>query len=364
VLRARAMAPDPKTRIIVNCAGRTRSIIGTQSLVNAGIPNPVAALRNGTIGWTLAGQTLETGADRRFKDVSPEQLRLAQHDARAVADRAGVGRIDRQQLAQWLAQTDRTTYVCDVRTPDEYQAGHWPGSLSTQGGQLVQETDHTAAVRGARFVLIDPIQVRANMSASWLAQMGWEVAVLDGVTDADLTETGPERRQHPPCTCVTLDADQLAACLEQGDTWVIDLGTAAQFIRGHIPGALGLLRSTLNADVQAALAHRNHRPQRCVLTCADGVASPYAAADVKQALAACGIQAEVLALSGGNAAWARTGQPLERGTHGLLAQRIDRYRRPYEGTSNAHAAMQAYLDWEFGLVAQLKRDGTHHFQVI
>lgn len=202
------------------------------------------------------------------------------------------------------------------------------------------------------------------MSASWLAQMGWEVAVLDGVTDADLTETGPERRQHPPCTCVTLDADQLAACLEQGDTWVIDLGTAAQFIRGHIPGALGLLRSTLNADVQAALAHRNHRPQRCVLTCADGVASPYAAADVKQALAACGIQAEVLALSGGNAAWARTGQPLERGTHGLLAQRIDRYRRPYEGTSNAHAAMQAYLDWEFGLVAQLKRDGTHHFQVI
>jgi len=51
VLRARALAPDPKTRVIVNCAGRTRSIIGTQSLVNAGIPNPVAALRNGTIGW-------------------------------------------------------------------------------------------------------------------------------------------------------------------------------------------------------------------------------------------------------------------------------------------------------------------------
>lgn len=49
VLRARALAPDPATRIIVNCAGRTRSIIGTQSLVNAGIPNRVTALRNGTI---------------------------------------------------------------------------------------------------------------------------------------------------------------------------------------------------------------------------------------------------------------------------------------------------------------------------
>ncbi|MDP3337417.1 MAG: rhodanese-like domain-containing protein, partial [Rhodoferax sp.] len=56
VLRAAALATDPGTRIIVNCAGRTRSIIGTQSLVNAGIANPVAALRNGTIGWTLAGQ--------------------------------------------------------------------------------------------------------------------------------------------------------------------------------------------------------------------------------------------------------------------------------------------------------------------
>jgi hypothetical protein len=55
---------------------------------------------------------------------------------------------------------------------------------------------------------------------------------------------------------------------------------------------------------------------------------------------------------------------LVRGTEGLLAQRIDRYRRPYEGTANAHAAMQAYLDWEFGLVEQLRRDGTHHFHVI
>jgi rhodanese-related sulfurtransferase len=55
VLRVRELAPDPRTQVIVNCAGRTRSIIGTQSLVNAGIPNPVAALRNGTIGWTLAG---------------------------------------------------------------------------------------------------------------------------------------------------------------------------------------------------------------------------------------------------------------------------------------------------------------------
>ena len=44
--------------------------------------------------------------------------------------------------------------------------------------------------------------------------------------------------------------------------------------------------------------------------------------------------------------------------------REGRYRRPYEGTDNQAAAMQAYLDWEYGLVDQLERDGTHGFFVI
>lgn len=35
VLRVAELAPDPATQVIVNCAGRTRSIIGTQSLINA-----------------------------------------------------------------------------------------------------------------------------------------------------------------------------------------------------------------------------------------------------------------------------------------------------------------------------------------
>src|SRR5713101_3359568 len=65
VLRAGRVAPDPETTIIVNCAGRTRSIIGTQSLINAGVPNKVLALRNGTIGWTRSEEDLEHGADRR-----------------------------------------------------------------------------------------------------------------------------------------------------------------------------------------------------------------------------------------------------------------------------------------------------------
>jgi rhodanese-related sulfurtransferase len=93
-LRARELAPDPATRIIVNCAGRTRSIIGTQSLINAGIPNQVAALRNGTIGWTLARQELEHGQSRSYPPASETNRRLAALDARALADRAGVLRVE------------------------------------------------------------------------------------------------------------------------------------------------------------------------------------------------------------------------------------------------------------------------------
>jgi len=72
----------------------------------------------------------------------------------------------------------------------------------------------------------------------------------------------------------------------------------------------------------------------------------------------------VLWLAGGNAAWAAAGHSLQSGDRQLGAERIDRYRRPYEGTDNPVEAMQGYLDWEFGLVDQLARDGTHGFRVI
>ena len=136
----------------------------------------------------------------------------------------------------------RTLYLFDVRLPDAFAAGHLPGFRNAQGGQLVQEPDHNAPVRGARIVLTDDLGPRADMTASRLAQMGWEVLVLDWPADVPL-ETGPD------------------------------------------------------------------------------------------------------------------GAPPPRGPEG-------RYKRPYEGTDNPAAAMQAYLDWEFGLVEQLRKDGTHGFYVI
>src|SRR4051812_33060315 len=177
VLRAGEAAPDPDTTIIVNCAGRTRSIIGTQSLINAGVANRVVALRNGTIGWTLAEQQLEHGADRRG-GVGPVEGAAA--NARDVAYRAGVRHLGKEDAMALQAQTHRTLYRFDVRTSENYTAGHIPGFRHYPGGQLVQEIDIAAPVRGARILLTDDKSVRADMTASWLAQMGWEVYVLDG----------------------------------------------------------------------------------------------------------------------------------------------------------------------------------------
>jgi rhodanese-related sulfurtransferase len=200
VLRVSQLAPRSETRVIVNCAGRTRSIIGAQSLINAGIPNPVAALRNGTIGWTLADQRLANGENRRFSPAASSPDNVAASRARELADRAGVLRTTKEQAEHWARVDIATVYRFDVRSPEEYANGHLPGFRHAPGGQLVQETDFYVPVRGARIVLVDHDGVRANMAASWLAQMAWSVFVVDWVDDSAFPNQARNRflcRRYP-----------------------------------------------------------------------------------------------------------------------------------------------------------------------
>ena len=349
VLRAAELAPDPSTTILVNCAGRTRSIIGAQSLINAGLPNPVRALRNGTIGWKLAGQTLDNGQSRRFGEPSPAREQTARQAARAVAYRAGVRWIAPADLAALERDATRTLYRFDVRTPEEYAAGHLPGFRSAPGGQLVQETDMMAPVRGSRIVLADDRRVRADMTASWLAQMGWEVLVLEGGFDGRL-ESGAPRPTLPALPAARfLTPDDLRRRL--GEVTVLDLAPSPRYRAGHVPGAWFAIRARLGDALR-----RSAPGGDIVLTSPDGALAQFAAPEV-QAMAG----RSPLVLQGGTAAW--TGD-LESGAVRMASEPEDVYRRPYEGTDNPASAMQAYLDWEFGLVAQLERDGTHGFFVI
>lgn len=350
VLRVPDLAPDPATRVVVNCAGRTRSLIGTQSLINAGLPNPVTALRNGTIGWTLASQQLEFGQSRRHGETDATSRREAAQRARAVADRTGVGRVNKATALAWLDDPSRTTYCLDVRSPEEYEAGHVAGFRHKAGGQLVQETEMAAPVRGARIVLADDDGARANMCASWLAQMAWEVYVVDDLAADDFTDTGPWQPPLPPVpAAATIDVDELAAMADKAV--VVDLARHAVYRKGHLPGALYLRRSAIDVDAARLPAATVY-----VLTSDDGVMARYAAPEL-----AAQVAGEVRVLAGGTAAWIAAGKPLEAGETHLVSAPIDRYRRPYEGTEAPREAMEAYLQWEYGLVEQLGRDGSHHF---
>lgn len=234
VLRARAVAPSPATMIVVTCAGRTRSLIGAQSLINAGLPNPVAALRNGTIGWTLAGLALATGARQQAPEIAGDDAAEARRRAREVSYRAGVRHIDEEDLERLAADRGRTLYRFDVRDANEHAAGHPPGFRHAPGGQLVQEIDAFAPVRGARLVLADPRGARADMTASWLAQMGWEVYVFDQASDHSGGETGftpsppprgPDGRYQRPYE----GTDNPKAALRAYIDW--ELGLVAQLAR-------------------------------------------------------------------------------------------------------------------------------------
>jgi rhodanese-related sulfurtransferase len=118
VLRAGHAAPDPATTIVVNCAGRTRSIIGTQSLINAGVPNKVVALRNGTMGWTLASHTLDHGASKRGRSGRSRRPRPTPATSPiAPACAASVWTISARCRRRPRARCTASTYATPRNTP-------------------------------------------------------------------------------------------------------------------------------------------------------------------------------------------------------------------------------------------------------
>lgn len=353
--RARELAPSPDTTIIVNCAGRTRSIIGTQSLINAGLPNKIYALRNGTIGWTLAGHQVERGRTARVLERPQASYANALADAKLWAERVGVAVLDAATFARHQAEAGtRTLYCLDVRTPEEYAAGHPAGFASAPGGQLVQATDEWVGVRGARLVLFDDDGVRARMTASWLKQMGWDAAIIgpDVVAPTETTIRRPRRPDLPDLGGATIGVAQLAA---DPTAWtIVDLARSPSYTAGHIPGAHFVLASRFSSDLSGL---PNAGP--IVLTSNDGAEAAFALTDARRAT-----RRELRVLIGGTRAWTDAGQALETARHAWISTPDDVYKRPYEGTDNAAEAMQAYIDWELQLVAQLANDSVSNFHVV
>lgn len=369
--RLAEVVPDPDTTIIINCAGRTRSIIGTQTLLNAAIPNRVAALKGGTMNWQLSGFELEYGADRPVPPSTPAGLSVARQRIKEVAARYGVRFADAAEVARWRDEAgQRALYVFDVRLPEEYEAGHLPGSRSAQGGQLVQATDEYAAVRNARYVLADDDELRAVMTAHWLGQMGLpQVYVLAGgvheaalVLAPDGLERGPEPAQAPDlASCEKASQEngltpaEAQKALEKGsDILLLNVGASDQHRRRHIPGAHWLARAWM-PRAAAGFPKATH----VILTSEDSAHAALAAQDAR----ALWPEAQVDFISGGTPAWEAAGLPLESGMPSALCPEDDIWYRPYTDVNASPEAMRGYFDWESGLVDKIKADGCVAFDV-
>jgi rhodanese-related sulfurtransferase len=242
-------------------AGRTRSIIGAQSLIDAGVPNNVVALRNGTMGWNLAGLTCESGKSQRAPTSSDDGMAWAKSAADRVARRFGAERIDRATLDQFRSeQGQRSLYLFDVRDPAEYAAGHVAGAVSAPGGQLVQATDHYVGTLGARIVLVDDKEVRAVMTASWLRRMGWkDVFVLVEAGSETGWPEDPVLGAEPPPE-LHIKCAELADLLAHECATVIDLSTSRSYRDAHIPGAWFAIRSRLAQGLGPHSAARHGGP--------------------------------------------------------------------------------------------------------
>ena len=352
ITRVYSLLENEKTTVVVHCAGRTRGIIGAQTLINAGLRNPVVTVENGMAGWLLSGQPLAHGGANVAPAPTLESLQKAFEATQRLADAVGLRTIHANQLREWRQDTSRTLYLFDVRTPQEYEAGHIPEARSAPGGQLLQAFDTFVGTRNSRIVLVDDNGIRARITGFWLRQMGLEdVAILEAACGlvrnrlASTKENG--HRVHEPLGVMVSEITvlQLHQLLAEGNAVVLDFSDSLKFGRGHIPGAWFAVR----ARIAEALSKIPPGLQ-LVLTSEDGNFAALAYSDVKQISST-----PVSVLRGGNSAWSMAGLPMESGRERLTTKNDDVWYSPIDRPDPIQA-IHNYLDWETELIDRIQQE--------
>jgi rhodanese-related sulfurtransferase len=353
VHRFEDLVPDSDTLVVVSCAGRTRSIIGAESLIAAGVPNRVVSLQGGTQAWRLAGLDLERDTDAALGPVTAQAIAAARQRGVAVAARFGVRRIDGATLAAWQADPARTTFVLDVRTPQEYLAGHLPGSVSAEGGQLVQAIDRWVGIRGARVVLVDDVDVRAVMTTQWLLQLGWDAVVLDRPFDGKSRQTGPGEVAAKIPDVLGIGIPEAGHWLDSGAA-AVAVCPSAEYRQAHPEEAAWAIRPRLDRLPPSVL-----RASRVVVFADDAAVGALAAADLAEIAAG-----PVALVHGGIAGWRAAGRAFAASPDDPPdSERIDYIFWNHDRHTGNDAAMRAYLQWEIELPGEIARDGLAGFRL-
>lgn len=339
VHRLGALDLPPETPIVLHCAGRTRGLIGAQTLIDAGIGNPVFAFENGTQGWTLSGRELVRGqAPAPLPELSPESFSDSARRAGDFIARHAIPVIDVEQLQEWQDDPARSTYLFDVRSRREYEDGHRAGSIHAPVVQIVQATDEWVAVRRARLALIDDSGMRAATAAYWLRQLGFDAAVVRGALDSDLVSGG-----NFACRLAELAPISAEEAVRQEGLDIVDLRASSAYRTAHPAGAMWGIRPHLD--------RLSLREVGILVLLADdpGIAS-LAAKDLSER--APGL--ELLLLRGGLEAWKQAGGRIEASPDTpSAADAIDFLGFLHDRHAGNLESARRYLAWETGLIAQL-----------
>jgi rhodanese-related sulfurtransferase len=348
ILWAQALRRKPETTVVVNCAGRTRSIIGTAALLRLGLNN-VRALRNGTMGWVLAGLELESRPAKAMPTAPDESREQAREIALRVAEEEKILWISARELVEQVAK-DNVTYLIDVRSENEYENSHIPGSLNVPGGQAVQRADDFVAVKNGRIVFVSNQSARAVMAAYWYRQMGYrDVKVLQagieawrghgGSMESGVLQNEPLGFAEAKKLARALTHEEVKSLSQRSSIDILHVGSSADFATAHLPASKWISRGWLELKLPSLF---NDRTRPILISCVDGRNSTLAAPTLLE----MGYK-EVLVLDGGVQAWAGAGYPVERGLDSCLMEPNDVVLSP--SIKGDKEAMRRYLEWEIKL---------------
>lgn len=352
VTRFADVVTSPDTLVVVTCAGRTRGIIGAQSLIDAGVPNRVVALAGGTQGWRLAGLDLHYGRGQETQQASAAAQEKARASTHQLEQRAGLARIDSETLQAWQADPARTTYVFDIRSREEFEAGHLAGAVWAEGVQLIQCFDEYAVVRHAHVVLIDSDGSRAVIVANWLHRLGAQVTLFtpsgetpQATAPSANTVTAPQDWERIP----SISAQTAWNWATEG-TILLDARSSERYLQSHAQGALWVNRAT----VPQAIIEQIATTGRAVILADDDTVARLLAHTLLTRIGQTAASAELAVVEGGFAAWQSAGlavdnTPRELDNHA----RVDYLFWLHDRHAGNLEASAAYLQWEADLPTQI-----------
>jgi len=352
VTRFPDVVKSPDTLVVVTCAGRTRGIIGAQSLIDAGVTNRVVALSGGTQGWRLAGLDLHYGPGQETQPASASAQEDARRRARQLEERAGLARINSETLQAWKADPTRTTYIFDIRSRDEFAAGHQEGAIWAEGVQLIQCFDEFAVVRHARVVLVDSDGSRATIVANWLHRLGAQVALF-APADEIISSTSPD----VDTTAAPRDWERIPS-INARTAWewatqgavLLDARSSERYLQSHAQGAQWINRSAVGSAIIQKIAAAG---QAIVLADDDTVARLLVQTLLTH-LNQTAAPLDLAIVDGGFDAWQGAGLPLENEPIELDKHaRIDYLFWLHDRHAGNLDASAAYLQWEADLPTQI-----------